>query len=130
MQILKKSFVVFIAMLLLISCSGVFVMIHTCMGSGKTEISFSDEHKCCSKKKKSQNNCRIERRCCTVDYQYHKLSVVSLPVEKSDVFDFILSEITAFVFKPNLVERSFRSVHHSPPLLVHDHTVNFRQLLI
>ena len=54
MIFLKKTFVVLIAVLLLISTSGIFVMIHTCIGSKKTEISFSDEHKCCNNKKKNK----------------------------------------------------------------------------
>ena len=130
MKFLKKSFVVFIAMLLLVSCSGVFVMIHTCMGSKKTEVTFSDNHKCCSKKKKSVNSCNIERKCCNVDYQYHKLSVVSLPADDHITPDLFIAETSLINFNFNTNDHSVRQIDHSPPLLVQDFSIEFRQLLI
>lgn len=117
-------------MLLLISCSGVFVMIHTCMGSKKTEITFSDEHNCCSKKKKSSDSCSIERKCCTVDYQYHKLSVVSLPADEHPGIDLYICEFPVINFRTDFFEDTFKHIDHSPPLILQDFSIEFRQLLI
>lgn len=130
MIFLKKTFVVLIAVLLLISSSGIFVMIHTCIGSKKTEISFSDEHKCCNNKKKSKKACNIERKCCSVDYQYHKLNVVSHSSEENTTPEIILSETTLFDINILSIERPFHLVYHSPPLLIRDIFVQFHQLLI
>jgi len=130
MKLVKKSFVLFIAMLLLVSCSGVFVMIHTCIASHKTEITFSDEHKCCSKKKKSPDHSSIEKKCCTVDYKYHKLAVVSVPVQEHSATDYFVREFPVFEFKITSVEKSSFPLVHSPPIIFQDFSIEFRQLLI
>ena len=130
MIFLKKTFVVLIAVLLLISTSGIFVMIHTCIGSKKTEISFSDEHKCCNNKKKSKKACNIERKCCSVDYQYHKLNVVSHSSEENTTPEIILSETTLFDINIISTIRPFHLISHSPPLLCRNFSVEFHQFLI
>lgn len=130
MKSLRTSFIIFISLLLLVSSSGVFVMIHTCMGSKKTEITFSDEHKCCGKERKSKSSCRIESKCCTVDYQYHKLNVVSVVTNDNITPDIAVSELPLLDFHVFLVEKCFQFIRHSPPLIEKDIAVQFRQLLI
>jgi hypothetical protein len=130
MKFVKKSFVLFIAMLLLVSCSGVFVMIHTCIASNKTEVTFTDEHKCCSKNKKASNKASFEKKCCTVDYKYHKLSVVSVPVQEQTAVDYFVCDYPVFEFKITAIEKQEFRLVHSPPIIFQDFSIEFRQLLI
>ncbi len=117
-------------MLLLVSSSGVFVMIHTCLNSKKTEITFSDEHKCCDEKKKSRKSASIERKCCSVNYQYLKLNIVSSGADEKINSDIVLKEFILFDFNINFVERSFQHIFHSPPLICNNISIEFHQLLI
>ena len=130
MKFVKKTLVVFIAILLLVSCSGVFVMIHKCMQSKKTEIAFSENHKCCNKKKENSNPCRTQLKCCTVDYQYHKLTVVYLPCDEQVSTDLVFCELPHFNLKITPDYNSFQFKYHSPPFILQDVSVEFRQLLI
>lgn len=105
-------------------------MIHTCIASNKTEVTFSDEHNCCSKNKKSSNNSTVEKKCCTVDYKYHKLSVVSVPVQEHSAVEYFVCDYPVFEFKITSIERSAFPLVNSPPLILQDFSIEFRQLLI
>lgn len=105
-------------------------MIHTCMASKKTEITFSDKHNCCNKKKKSANTSNVEKKCCTVDYKYHKLSVVSVPVQDHSTVEYFVYNYPVFEFKITAIEISAFPIVHSPPIILQDFSIEFRQLLI
>ena len=130
MQFTKKILVVFIALLVLISTSGVFVMIHTCMSSRKSEISFTDEHKCCKSNKQKGKLCSFEMKCCKVDFQYHKLNVVSTAPEKNNSTDLFVAPsfnyLSAFVNTGNFNKPTF----FKPPLISFNFSSQFLQLLI
>lgn len=131
MNSFKKVIVVFLASLLMASTSGVFVMVHTCMSLKKTEILFSDEHKCCKQnKKKSPDGSKIERKCCTVDFQYHKLTIVSSTTEKNATPVFISNEVPVSYFSFLIFNNDNQLFYYSPPLTSVDYSIAFHQLLI
>ncbi len=130
MKQIKRTLALLLALTVLVSSGGVFVMIHTCLSAKKTEVSLSGEHKCCSSEKSDSNQCNINMKCCKVDFQYHKLNIVSLNSEKTILVDIILPVFHLDIFKQEQIQKISVSIQTDPPLLIQDFSISFGQLLI
>jgi hypothetical protein len=132
MRSIKHTLLLVLAAILLVSGSGVFVMIHTCLSAKKTEYSFSPEHKCCKKKDKShRDRASIEKKCCTIQYYYHKLKIDTTERKFQDL---IVALVSPVIFSPVHFFIPSNEIicfgNSDPPLAKSELFIAFRQLLI
>lgn len=127
---LRNLFLILLSTIVLISGSGIFVMIHTCFSSHKTEISFSSEHKCCKSEKFSQHNTSITKRCCSIVYYYHKLKIDTIVKDHENSVEPQLFALSDFSICP-ILSTKFSPFKYKTYFGVGcDRVISFRQLVI
>lgn len=132
MRSIKHTLLLVLAAIILVSGSGVFVMIHTCLSAKKTEYSFSTEHKCCKKKGKGhRDRASIEKKCCTIQYYYHKLKIDTTERKFQDQ---VVAVVSPIIFSPIHFFIPANEIicfgNNDPPISKTGLFINFRQLLI
>ena len=126
---MRKSLVLLLASLILISGGGVFMSVHRCLSSNHSEISLSGNHSCCGDEKEDKECESLKSKCCSISTFYSKVEVVSYADQKlfpiADVHVSVCETPIQIIPSEHIQISSF----HAPPP-VESPVIAFRQLLI
>ena len=127
---LRNLFLILLSTIVLISGSGIFVMIHTCFSSHKTEVTFSSEHKCCKTERFSPYNTAVSKKCCSVVYYYHKLKIDTILNEHENSVEPHLITCSDFANCPIHLAKFSLFINQKYLDVGCDRVIAFKQLLI
>lgn len=127
---LRNLFLILLSTIVLISGSGIFVMVHTCLSSHKTEVTFSSEHKCCKSERYTQHNTTVAKKCCSIVYYYHKLKIDTVVKDHENSVEPQMVTLLDFSICPVLPAKLSPFINQKYLDVGCDRIIAFQQLLI
>ena len=127
---LRNLFLILLSTIVVISGSGIFIMIHTCLSSHITEVTFSAEHKCCKTERYTQHNTSVAKKCCSIVYFYHKLNIDTVLKNHENCVEPSLVNLSDFLICPILPVKFSGFINEKYLDVGCDRIIAFRQLLI